>query len=149
MSNTPTKTPSKRLVKATATTAKAPATKAAAKPAAPSERAKKAAEAKAKRNAALLAKIKADSRQIDKLVTQRDRLQARNDANVARARKAGIRFQDIAKASGRSMSWVQAAMRRANGTPIVETAEQKLARAQRQLEKAQAEHAGESASPAA
>jgi len=94
MSEDKTKTAKKR----------APATKPPAKPA-------KAGPTKA--TLALLGRIKTDTAQIDKLRGQLERLQSRNDANVVKARGSGLKFHEIATGAGRSVSWVQAAIRRA------------------------------------
>lgn len=67
---------------------------------------------------AVLDRIKADSRQIDKLRRELDKLQDRNDKNVVKARRSGVKFVEIAEASGRSVSWVQAAVRRADPSII-------------------------------
>jgi transposase len=70
------------------------------------------AEKRTAKASALLAQLKKDSQEIDRLRKAQTKLQARSDANVVKARASKLKFHEIADAAGRSLSWVQASIRR-------------------------------------
>ena len=66
---------------------------------------------------AALEKVVEDAKNMDVLKKQQAKLQTKTDADVLRARKAGLKYREISEASGRSVAWVQSTLARAGYEP--------------------------------